>query len=359
MTFAFCKKRPNNTKKICSYLIWLTIILGTSLSGTHAVGAEVDDFSGFPGTQARSSATPNSAAESPNLHKGIVPGCAVDTMNVHINQAVMETRRETVANQTLIYKADSVLDYGCFEDMLKTVENNTAPIFSENTHWAPKTIDLLRGVNFEMNLKLPANSMDTALTIAARGSMRPYLQSNFNHAFLNNRSGIQRNGTCSVMNQVWDKAKCDNADIKISPTGNAQGSRAHTFSQAGQQQQDLKKKFFYEYSDLVSFDPRSNDMLCNGQSGKPGIEQAHIDMSKNKDFQHITYSKPENYVEQYLTSGACNLTIQTGVSARMQIGSDRLPKTVIYPDGFCPNPACAYLLDGEEGKCQIAGNEGS
>lgn len=365
MTPPFCKKNCHRKKRINQHFIWVcsAIIIGFILNCPPVISAEIDNFSGLSSAQARTQNTPqatqNSTTESPNLHKGIVPGCAVDTMNIHINQAVMETRRETAANQTLIYKADSVLDYGCFEDMLKTVENNTAPLFSENTHWAPKTIDLLHGVNFEMNLKLPANSMDTALTIAARGSMQPYLQSNFNHAFLNNRSGIQRSGNCSVMNQVWDKAKCENADIKIPPKEGAQTGRSHTFSQAAQKQQDQKKKFFYEYSDLVSFDPRSNDMQCAGQSGKTAIEQSHVDMSNNKDHQHSTYSKPENYAAQFLTGDSCNLTIQTGIPTRMRKGSSRLPKTITFQDGFCPNPACAYLLDDETGKCEAIQAGGS
>ena len=61
-------------------------------------------------------------------------GCANDTWTAMVNQAALQSRREDLMNKTYIVKADSVLQYSCFQDELITVETDTRAIFSNGEH---------------------------------------------------------------------------------------------------------------------------------------------------------------------------------------------------------------------------------
>ena len=111
-------------------------------------------------------------------------------------KAYLEANYETVVNESMIFKPDSVFDYSCFDSYVPYVDTIAGPIFSENGSW---------GVNPSTRL---GNALETAIIVP----LASYLASNYSHSFLGGRdtSGIVNDGSCSLMYQVWHQAKCRN-----------------------------------------------------------------------------------------------------------------------------------------------------
>jgi hypothetical protein len=119
-------------------------------------------------------------------------------------KAWMEAQREIEQNQNLIYKADSVLEYTCFDKFLNVLASSAPSLFSSTTQWGTIT---------------PATDMTTALQILVGGAAQAWVTSNFNHDFLGGRRNTPSYTlnnvaagaySCDVMDQVWKVAKCMN-----------------------------------------------------------------------------------------------------------------------------------------------------
>ncbi|GJL84494.1 MAG: hypothetical protein DHS20C02_02690 [Micavibrio sp.] len=120
-------------------------------------------------------------------------------------RAWLEAQREITQNQNLIFKADSVLEYTCFDKFANVLAQFAVDMFSENAErWGEI---------------LPDNSMDVALDLLVGEALIDYISLNFGHDFLGGRlegenyepssiSGGEYG--CTVMNDVWLKAKCMN-----------------------------------------------------------------------------------------------------------------------------------------------------
>ncbi|MCB1580695.1 MAG: hypothetical protein H6859_04680 [Rhodospirillales bacterium] len=122
------------------------------------------------------------------------------------SRAWLEAQREITQNQNLIFKADSVLEYTCFDGYLKELADHAGPpvaagkMFTGTNRWG--------GV--------PGN-MSTTLSRLVAAPMDAYDTANFNHTLLGGRTGSgvnlpasisPGNYTCNVMDQVWKQAKC-------------------------------------------------------------------------------------------------------------------------------------------------------
>ncbi|NQZ13679.1 MAG: hypothetical protein HRT94_02480 [Alphaproteobacteria bacterium] len=142
-----------------------------------------------------------------------VTGCAVDTWTAMVNQAVLEARRETIMYQKLIAKADSVITYTCFDDVVRNAAANIGPIFSETSDWVDRTVNILP-TDVTISRELGADSLDGSLTMLVDQMMAPYLTQSFSHGLLGETAGSISvpSGACSVMENVWNAAKCKNAD---------------------------------------------------------------------------------------------------------------------------------------------------
>ena len=111
------------------------------------------------------------------------------------SRAWLEAQREITQNQNLIFKADSVLQYTCFDQFLGTLVANQGVLFSGSG---------------------PGN-MALSLTALVGASVGSYGTSNFNHTMLGGRSTINAPlpaavgaaaYNCNRMNQIWGIAKC-------------------------------------------------------------------------------------------------------------------------------------------------------
>ncbi len=124
--------------------------------------------------------------------------------NQSINsKAWLEAQREVIQHQNLVFKADSVLEYTCFDSSLNNLARAAAdrPFFSMSNRWGP-----------------PAGNVASALQPTGATNV-PWHTSNFNHPLLGGRAdepyplaaGVsQRDYECDTMDRVWEVAKCMN-----------------------------------------------------------------------------------------------------------------------------------------------------
>ncbi len=92
-------------------------------------------------------------------------------------RARMETEREIMQNQNLIYKADSVLSYTCFDSLVAHASKNVGILFTHTTYFDGKEIISSTG----------DDSMDNALQKSVIDVMLEYIPKNFNHSYLGGR----------------------------------------------------------------------------------------------------------------------------------------------------------------------------
>jgi len=179
-------------------------------------------------------------------------GCASDTWTAMVNQAALQSRREDLMNKTYIVKADSVLQYSCFQDELITVETDTRAIFSNGEHWVGQvvplimdettTVDIYQPLPTEFHIptdppthyelidgegydyraepapyvleELTPFSLEIALFDVVEAAYNTYIESNFNHTVLSNTTSYKAGpaSLCYSMAEVWRAAKCKNFD---------------------------------------------------------------------------------------------------------------------------------------------------
>lgn len=223
------------------------------------------------------------------------------------SKAWMEAQREITQNQNLIYKADSVLEYTCFDRFLQsvaTVIHDQNALFSETNHWGT----------------IAPGNMTNALNTLVANSLPNYIGSNFGHSYLGERSTLDYTvGTagggaavynCDQMAQVWQAAKCINFI-----------------------DQATLDDFFY-LSHYDGFDPRQ---LPSGYTCTADTRwNAAISSATNASNQY--QEEPFQMYADFFDTASCNApAIRTGVKVnRPQIGE--------YDEHVCPNPGCYYNM---------------
>ena len=243
--------------------------------------------------------------------------CDPEYWNAMRGKAWMEAQREVSQNQNLIYKADSVLEYSCFNNFLRALAGNALFLFSENE--AIWLIDVAR-VNPE--------SMDNALNILVANSVNEYIAGSFGHTFLGGRSGedyepVGANEApgyvyeCGAMQAVWNAARCMN------------------FNQTA----DIDD--FFDLTRYNGWDPRSTlppDFTC---APDPRWEAQ----------QNLANNTPEVYQEQvieaqlnFFEAGVCDAAppIPTGIQVQRRGGAG----AATYAEYICVNPGCALARNG-------------
>ena len=136
------------------------------------------------------------------------------------SRAWLEAQREITQNQNLIFKADSVLEYTCFDQYLGELAAEETNLFSGNPAYGT-----------------PPGDMTASLTALVGAAMDGYDTSNFNHNLLGGRLTAWPSGApsafggatnpnlpasvtagsyaCDLMEAVWMVAKC--MDFNIDP----------------------------------------------------------------------------------------------------------------------------------------------
>lgn len=269
-----------------------------------------------------------------------VTGCATDTWTAMVNQAVLQTRRETLMNQRFIAKPDSVLAYSCLTDAFDNVRHKAGPIFSESKRWVNVDVDIIdKTVN--VNKELGEYSLDGAITNTAYFPYEAWMKANYSHDWLGGIAGEmydeghgpndghdhvedQAYAHCGKMAEVWRNAKCMNID-------------------AGYENDD--SKFFPDFEHLINNDSRKypNRYLCN----HTGITQEMIDTAKGKT---VKFDKVDAYKKfLFPESGTCAPPIYTGVTTIFRtvdkVEERHCPSTV---DCGPPPSEAPYKISREE-----------
>lgn len=274
------------------------------------------------------------AESSPNRLKTDTNTCDADFMNQVYARAFLEASRETVINQTVIRKPDSVMEYSCFDQFLKDTADFAGPIFSERD-WTPKSVPNPGGSTIQLNVFLGADKLDNSLNSLVMQSLNGYVNTNFANDFLGGSANGQNNtiastvqgagNGCDFMNSVFFLAKCNNFALD-----------------------DQMMRF----SEFVSTDPRN---VFGGTTCTSPITPDMIALAGNDNFENVAFNAVDtfsNLTEVPATGNQCAPPIQTGVLVlqdRFEFDSagNALPVvggTRRLIDAVCPNPGC--FIDG-------------
>jgi hypothetical protein len=221
-------------------------------------------------------------------------------------KAWTEAQREITQNQNLIYKADSILEYSCFDrflESLATVIRVQGALFSETNHWPASSA--------------PTNMVNALDNLVAR-SVTQYVSQNFGHTFLGGRDtgnytpdatgGGQALYNCNVMAQVWTAAKCINFVDEAT-----------------------LDDFFY-LDAYNGFDPRG--LPPGNACTADGRFAAQLSLARNDGDQYPR--EPFNMYATFFATDSCGATpIRTGVTV------DR-SGIAAYQEHICVNPGCAF-----------------
>jgi len=283
--------------------------------------------------------------------------CDTQVWQTMAHRAQLETEREIMQNQNLIFKADSVLDYTCFDNFAAHASLNVGVLFTHTTYFTGTRI-------IEWGPRDPG--LDHALQTVVIQSLTPYLASNFNHDYLGGRGGqlgLQRKQTrpigsqgrnynCDEMSKVWKVAKCLNflhtndfaatdgyyPFINLTPAGRGQAVDGYQ----------------------TKVDIRKYPEACGG-SPIPGSDwlQRYRDSRNETDFgvegpfyffQSVLLTAFRD-VRVKVVPAVCSDPIKTGIKIILGVG-DAAP----YDDGVCTNPGCTFTRNGQ---CTTGGAAGS
>lgn len=232
-------------------------------------------------------------------------------------KAWTEAEREIEQNQNLIYKADSVLEYTCFDQFSRTLAGHSDQLFSGTLQWGP----------------IVGPDMAAALTNLLAGTMINYINNNFAHRYLGDRStqdyaigsfgtnGSHYNYNCDQIGRIWQTAKC--LDFANSSTSD---DKVDTSSH---------DDFFY-LSTYATNDYRRLTAACTLSGNWP--TQTSLANNDAQQYPKETF----NVYDNFFNSTACNSVppIPTGVQV-VRTGS-----TNTYDEMVCVNPGCAYNAAG-------------
>lgn len=295
------------------------------------------------------------------------------------SRAWLEAEREIMQNQNLIFKADSVLEYVCFDQFVNINAWAGGNIFVHTDYFGTQILP--REVGTTASAK--SRSMEGALSNVVSDALDAYrgadkgIDSNFGHNFLGGRAEFMsiddkksdfknpmkgNSGyTCKTMSQVWKAAKCanfiDNSFFEDSdgffPFDIIKGYNGKT----GKLDED---KDIGGYADTIG-DTRNYPTKCGefktvsgpaGSStpnlGAAGTWSEQITLAKNKgetlyDFQSVLGTVFKDVGDRIKPGNCGQPAIATGVIVIID-GKES------HPDGVCTNPGCSYQKGSDKTK---------
>jgi hypothetical protein len=260
---------------------------------------------------------------TPAANAAVPATCDPQYWNAMRAKAWMEAQREIAQNQNLIYKADSVLEYSCFDNFLRALASNAITMFSEN--------ESIFGVPV---VAITSTSMDNALNRLVASGLSQYVNSAFGHNFLGGRSSFNHSPsasitqgagytyTCSAMANAWNAARCLNFN----------------------NQPAVDDFFDIGTYNSTSWDPRGT-IPQNFTCTPPSTWSSNYNLATNNP---VTYQEQTVAAQlNFFSTGPANCSgsaccpaprIPTGIQVRRGQGSNALN----YAEFVCVNPGCAY-----------------
>ena len=297
---------------------------------------------------------------------GIAPQtCDTQVWQTMEMRARMETEREIMQNQNLIFKPDSVLAYTCFDHFAEHAAQYGGVLFTHTTYWDGKEI-----IPWDS-----PNGMDHAIKTVVLDSMKTYMESNFgadgaSFSMLGDRgndlgasaglgayqTSLQGKGTynCNVMSAVWKAAKCMNfihnnnfEDIDgFYPFINLKGHDGGEDIQ-GYETINETRQYPTALACTSAFKVYQNTWVDAYRKSRN--ENSFGTMNKFYNFS-IPLVQAYQDVREKVEPGQCGNAIYTGVTVIETEGT--------YADGVCTNPGCVYVKSGSSGQCQAIGGGG-
>ncbi len=286
-------------------------------------------------------------------NKSLNCACDADFMNQIYSRAFLESQRETLTNEVLIRKPDSVFEYTCFDREIGRTGSVAGPIFSESTRWRSSSIPLGPGIGgfygttsvgdntitkSDISVYMGAGRLSANINRIITPAIGSWVSGNFAHNFLG--GGITANITagpgCDIMDQVYFYAKCMNFAPDVPyfsylPTSDP--------------------KIWSSLKTLVDTDPRLLPTACKGGTK---ITEDMIFLSKNRNFDHVNFDKDDPIYLDRRIPGTCADPIPTGIIVRTFVknftgsGAVTFSNSDSYESKICPNPGCYYQRSGDQ-----------
>lgn len=297
--------------------------------------------------------------------------CSYDTWNILVNQGLIQAQRENIMNQRYITKPDSVLEYTCFDELLRVVGEDTGRIFSMSDFWVNKDTVLRNGSTvITLTTSLNSDSLLNALSAAVIQSLEAYVSMGFWHEYLASTSPDTTisDGPCNAMAAVWSASQCQNID----GIGNEIYYPIHSIKPA----EDARKADGTDVGKVIGYaDVEENETLSDLRIFPPTMECSNTAIltraaNDNRDLNQMPnlffppsvqtsrnmneaapFSVPEMFTEflapedlEPAEDCASVQPIMTGLTIKQTEtefqGGQTNVKDVTYPDGFCLPVGC-------------------
>lgn len=264
--------------------------------------------------------------------------CDTDVWTTMTDRARLETEREIMQNQNLIFKPDSVLQYTCFDNFASHAANEIGDLFTHTAYWGAIIIP-----------KAGPNGMPAAITNVVLSSLGTYLNSSFNYSLLGGRgaslslpsptplaSATAGSYSCGVMANVWQAAKC--LDF-MHTSGFANTDGYYPFKNLAGFGGSPSVQGYEGKGDVRQY-PAA--LACASATPVPGGWAEAYNRSVNNADVYYPFRTPNqttfNNVRALVHPGACGAAIPTGIQVILGPSS-----TSTQPDGVCSNPGCTYI----------------
>lgn len=258
-------------------------------------------------------------------------------------RAWLESEREIMQNQNLIFKPDSVLEYVCFDQFASIAAWPGGDIFVHTDYFGKKIIT--RG---------SAGAMEKGIYNVVSKALDPYKGNNFNHSYLGGRSVLmsaeitnssfqpalnKQNYTCQTMSKIWKAAKCANF------VDNSSFETTDGFYPFKAIKKFKNGKDVAGYEDTIKETrvyPAS--LKCSDSVGAAGSWKEQNKLAENESNNLYKFQEPLGKifkeVGEKLKPGECGKKgIETGIMVIID-GKES------HKDGVCTNPGCTYTKGG-------------
>ena len=271
--------------------------------------------------------------------------CDSDVWKTMASRARIETEREIMQNQNLIFKPDSVLAYTCFDSMAAHAGAQAGVLFTHTNYWNPKPIEW--GDNGKYV------GMDVAVKKVVIDAMNTYYNSNFSHEMLGGRGrelGLERHKVtaqpssssqygCSEMGKVWTQAKCLNF---LHTTTFAESDGFYPFINL---KGDEGIEGYEGKNEVRNYPTKCGGTPITGSTWLLQYRQSRNETAFGSVDKEYDFGSPLNKafedVRKLIEPGQCGTAIKTGVKVILSPGA-----TQTYDDGVCTNPGCTYTNAG-------------
>ncbi len=261
------------------------------------------------------------------------------------SRAWLESEREIMQNQNLIFKADSVLEYTCFDRWANVAAWPAGDIFTHTEYFGEQIIE-----------RSSPYALDTSIENIVYEALDIYRDDNFEHSLLGGRGehvGLEEApGTefepvidnplpyeCTVMADVWRVAKCLNF-VHNEEFVDKDGYYPFETIACGDNQDNCED--IAGYDEITDTRQYPEGMECESESELTDWAE-QIEFAENQGEVLYEFQTPlgEIFLDVFerTVPGECTDGILTGVQVVLAAGP-------AHEDGVCSNPGCTFAAGG-------------